>query len=89
MRDHATHAYPKSRGAGAGEVLGRAVRTQRHRLVEWKAIGAAPETAEFELYDHEVDPGETTNVAGAQPEVVKALRAMLAQQGEAKAVVRR
>lgn len=76
VRDHAYHAYPTSK-------LGRAIRTERHRLVEWKPAGAPPETAELELYDYEADPLETKNLAAAQPEVVAQLRAILARHPEA------
>ena len=72
------HVYPR------GERIGRAVRTARHRLVEWKVAGAAADTAEFELYDYETDPLETKNLASAQPEVVSQLRALLAKLPEAK-----
>jgi iduronate 2-sulfatase len=88
VRDHAYHAYPRNRGA-AGDVLGRAIRTARYRLVEWKQIGASPETAEWELYDYQADPEETTNVAREQPQVVETLRKMLASHPEAKPPVRR
>ncbi len=89
-REFATHAYPRNRGGGpAGEVMGRAVRTARYRLVEWKKIGAAPETADLELYDYVTDPEETKNVAGERPDVVKQLRALLATQPEAKVAVRK
>lgn len=64
--------------------MGRAVRTERHRLVEWKRPGAPAETAELELYDYEADPLETRNLAGEQPEVVKRLRTILARHPEAK-----
>lgn len=76
-RDHIIHVYPR------GERLGRAIRTARHRLVEWKRIGAPAETAEFELYDYEVDPGETRNLAKDQPEVLARMRALLAGHPEA------
>ena len=81
------HAYPRS-PKGMGEIIGRAVRTGRYRLVEWKKPGAPPENAVLELYDYESDPGETTNLAPGQPEVVTKLRAMLANQPEAKPQIR-
>jgi iduronate 2-sulfatase len=73
------HCYPR------GERIGRALRTARYRLVEWRAAGAAPETAEFELYDYEADPLETKNIASDNPDVVAKLRAVLtAEYTEAK-----
>ena len=81
------HAYPRSR-PGDGAIIGRAVRTERHRLVEWKKPGAAPETAELELYDYTADPDETHNLVSAQPGVVTKLRALLAAQPEARPQVR-
>jgi iduronate 2-sulfatase len=86
VKDHVVHCFPKS-GAGRGELLGRALRTARHRLVEWKKIGAPADTAEFELYDYETDPLETKNLAATQPEVVTRLRGLLAQHPEPRAVV--
>lgn len=77
-KDHILHVYPR------GERLGRALRTDRYRLVEWKQIGAGPETAELELYDYQADPQETKNLAASQPAVVAELRALLAQHPEAK-----
>ena len=71
-----------------GEVLlGRSVRTDRHRLVEWKAPGAASSTAEIELYDYATDPLEKRNLAADQPAVVARLRALLAPLPEAKPIV--
>lgn len=82
-RDHAIHVYPRHT-RGAGHVIGRAIRTERHRLVEWKKPGADPGTAELELYDYEQDPLETKNLAGERPDVVAELRALLATHPEAK-----
>ncbi len=62
VRDHAYHAYPK------GE-LGRAIRTERYRLVEWGD--------EYELYDYQADPLETENHANDRPEVVAELKGIL------------
>jgi iduronate 2-sulfatase len=76
------HVYPRSR-KGEGAILGRAVRTERYRLVEWKKPGAAPDTAEFELYDYQKDPMETKNVAANEPRVLKKLQSLIAAQPEA------
>jgi iduronate 2-sulfatase len=78
VRDHAYHAYPR------GERLGRAIRTERHRLVEWKRPGAPADTAEFELYDYVADPAESRNLAAEQTPVVADLRRILARHPEAK-----
>jgi len=81
-KDAIFHVYPR------GQLMGRAVRTARHRLVEWKKIGDPADAAELELYDYEADPDETKNLAGDQSELVAQLRAILAQQPEAKPQVR-
>ena len=75
VRDHAFHAYPKGK-------LGRAIRTDRYRLVEWKNLGDVHEAAEYELYDYETDPLETRNLVAAQPDVVSELKAKLAAYPE-------
>lgn len=75
VRDHAYHVFPKGK-------LGRAIRTERYRLVEWRNPGEAAESAELELYDYETDPGETRNLAAQQPQVVARLRAILAKYPE-------
>lgn len=72
IRDHAFHAYPNKK-------LGRAIRTERYRLVEWKIPGASEDTAELELYDYELDPQETKNIAQERPDVTKQLRGVLAR----------
>lgn len=72
------HVYPR------GDKLGRAIRTARYRLVEWKVPGATPETADLELYDYEEDPLETENIAAKKPETVAGLRAILNSYPEAK-----
>jgi iduronate 2-sulfatase len=77
VRDHAYHAFPR-------KTLGRAIRTEQHRLVEWTKPGAAPESAEIELYNYAADPLETRNLAAEQPDVVKRLRAILARHPEAR-----
>ncbi|MEL6111091.1 MAG: sulfatase [Planctomycetota bacterium] len=76
VRDHAFHAYPKAK-------LGRAIRTERYRLVEWRKFGAAKETAEYELYDYRDDAVETRNLANQRPEVMAKLKAILDRYPEA------
>lgn len=78
-RDHAIHVYPRDQGR-----IGRAIRTARHRLVEWKKPGEAADAAILELYDYEADPAETKNLAASQPEVVAGLRKLLATHPEAR-----
>ena len=52
--------YPKQI-PGVGEGFGRALRTDRYRLVEWSAAGS--EQQFHELYDHAADPQENVNIA--------------------------
>jgi iduronate 2-sulfatase len=77
-KDAIIHAYPR------GKRIGRAVRTARYRLVEWKVPGDDVSKAIYELYDYEADPGENKNLAKEKPEVVKELAVVLARQPEAK-----
>ena len=82
FREAALQVYP--RNPGGRKLIGRSVRTARYRLVEWKVPGAAPETADLELYDYEADPAETRNLAGEQPEVVARLRRYLSEGPDAR-----
>ena len=77
------HVFPRNR-QGDGQILGRAIRTERYRLVEWKKPGAPANTADLELYDYQTDPAETKNLASEQPKVVAKLRAFLDKEPEAK-----
>ncbi|RMF36886.1 MAG: iduronate-2-sulfatase [Planctomycetota bacterium] len=72
VRDHAYHAYPKRK-------MGRAIRTEQFRLVEWKPLGNPQATAEYELYDYWNDPHETRNWAEERPDIVDRLAAILQQ----------
>lgn len=74
---YAYHCYPK------GNRLGRAIRTQRYRLVEWKAIGEQG-GQDYELYDYQTDPLERKNLAMERPQVVERLAAILATQPDPK-----
>jgi iduronate 2-sulfatase len=77
-RDHVTHVYPR------GDRLGRAIRNDRYRLVEWKVPGAVASSAEIELYDYFSDPLESKNVAQENASVVEQLRRVLSTYPEAK-----
>jgi iduronate 2-sulfatase len=76
VRDHAFHAYPKAK-------MGRAIRTERYRLVEWKTPGEDAVEAELELYDYQSDPDETKNLASESPQVIAQLHTILASYPEA------
>ena len=73
VRDHAYHSFPR------GGRLGRAIRTDRYRMVEWKKIGDTIETAEYELYDYQHGPSEVKNIAKEHQDVLKALQEILAR----------
>lgn len=82
VKDHVYHCYPR------GGRLGRAIRTARYRLVQWRAFGAPEHTAEYELYDYVTDPLETENLATQRPDVVAALLRRLRAHGEPRRPVR-
>jgi iduronate 2-sulfatase len=81
-RESVIHVYPR------GERVGRAIRTNRFRMVEWKIPGADASDAEYELYDYENDPLEMVNIAGSNPEVLAKLQAILAKHPEAVPQIR-
>lgn len=59
----------------------RSIRTERYRLIEHANAKQAGETAlgpAVELFDYQLDPAETKNIAAEQPELVQALQRQLA-----------
>ncbi|MEM7600234.1 MAG: sulfatase-like hydrolase/transferase, partial [Verrucomicrobiota bacterium] len=78
VRDHAFHVYPKAK-------MGRAIRTDRYRLVQWKKPGADSKTAEYELYDYAESDLELVNIAKQEPEKLGELKEILATYPEALA----
>lgn len=72
MRDFAYLVFPKER-------LGRALRTERHRLVEWRSKDQSLEQAVIELYHYEVDPLETIIIAANHTDIVAKLRGRLVE----------
>ncbi|HEC0375694.1 TPA: sulfatase-like hydrolase/transferase, partial [Escherichia coli] len=77
IKNHAYHSFPR------GGRLGRAIRTDRYRMVEWKKIGEPQSTAEYELYDYRDGNVEMKNIASEQPQVLASLKAILATYPEA------
>ncbi|KMT64487.1 iduronate-2-sulfatase [Catenovulum maritimum] len=62
-------------------LMGYSLRTKNHRLIAWLDTKNLSQKAIYiELYDHQVDPHETVNVAEQNPEIVKALVAKLYQR---------
>ncbi len=71
IRFHAFHAYPKAK-------LGRALRTDRYRFVEWKNPNEDNSKAVYELYDYSKDPFERENIVDQRPNVVDEMKSILA-----------
>jgi iduronate 2-sulfatase len=78
IRDHAFHCYPRR-----GGVIGRAIRTERYRMVEWKKPGAPVKTAQYELYDYGETAVEQKNLARERGQVLARLKQILARYPEA------
>jgi iduronate 2-sulfatase len=81
IRGYAYHSFPK-----AGRV-GRAIRNDRYRIVEWKSYDNGD--IDYELYDYEKDPLEQVNIAGPHPEALEKMKALLSQEPPAKKPVPR
>lgn len=72
VRPYAYHAFNRP-----GRI-GQAIRTERYRLIRWTQEATGQRA--YELYDMQGDPGETKNIADAQPKVRAQLEAMLDTQ---------
>ena len=77
IRDHAYHAFPR------GKYIGRAIRTERYRMVEWKNRENSDDVL-YEVYDYKNDPLETKNIADKEPKVLKSMQKILATHPEPK-----
>ncbi|MGB7342752.1 MAG: sulfatase-like hydrolase/transferase [Pirellulaceae bacterium] len=78
IRDHVIHVYPR------GGRLGRAIRTDRYRLVQWKEIVGEDDDVQYELYDYVSDPLETENKIAELPGIAAELKKLLAQHPNPK-----
>jgi iduronate 2-sulfatase len=62
------------------EIMGVSVRTSRYRYTEWRHFDTGVVTAR-ELYDHQIDPDETKNVAAdASGETLTSVRKLIQKQ---------
>lgn len=77
VSDHAYHIFPR------GGRLGRAIRTENYRLVEWRHQDGKGEPI-YELYDYSGGPVEQVNLADKNPELVRKLTKILEQYPEPK-----
>ena len=77
LRNHAYHCFRR------GNRLGRAIRTERYRMVEWRVFGAPLSKAIYELYDYNDDKLESNNIADSNPKVLNHLKTILATHPEA------
>jgi iduronate 2-sulfatase len=73
LRDHVYHIYPRAKK------LGRAIRTERYRLVEWRGYDGHPDSIEYELYDYRRETVERENIYAAHPDTAETLKSILAQ----------
>jgi iduronate 2-sulfatase len=83
IRDYAYHTYNR------GNRNGRAIRSERYRLVEWLPFGASTDDAVYELYDYQEDPQETRNVVSSNPRALAQMKTLLAQEPAAVEQVKR
>ena len=76
IRDHVYHSYAR------GNRVGRAIRNDRYRMVQWKVAGAPESEAEYELYDYRSSTLEKKNIADSNPEVLEEMKSILARYPE-------
>lgn len=71
--------FPRTAGqTGAGDMMGYAMRTDRHRLTVWVDRSNHDKINAVELYDHASDPLENTNIA-ADPANAELVEQLIAQ----------
>jgi len=80
IRDYAYHAYPK------GGHIGRAIRNERYRIVEW--MNTSTSEIVYELYDYLTDPLEKQNVASTDSKGLELMKVLLAKEPKAAKQIR-
>jgi iduronate 2-sulfatase len=56
--------YPRASGkSGVGPLMGYSIRTDRYRFTVWVSRKDQTQVDAIELYDHQNDPQENTNIA--------------------------
>ena len=76
VHDHSVSQYYR-RNSGR-ELMGYSIRTMTHRMIEWREFKTG-ELVVRELYDHQTDHSETTNLIDTAPEsLVEELSTLLA-----------
>jgi iduronate 2-sulfatase len=69
--------YPRNAGkAGGGSLMGYSMRTERYRFTVWVARNDHTKVSAMELYDHQTDPQENTNLANLPASAVLVERLM-------------
>jgi iduronate 2-sulfatase len=72
IRDYAYHSYPKN------NTIGRAIRNDRFRIVEWRNLSSSEIV--YELYDYQIDPLEKENVAASDSKALDLMKALLTKE---------
>ena len=67
-----------ARGFWRRSAVGHTIRSDRFRLVRWFDAKTPDKNRFIELYDHQIDPNETTNIASKNPQRVSELLKQLA-----------
>ena len=76
VHDHSVSQYYRRNDGNA--VMGYSIRTMTHRMIEWREFKTG-ELVARELYDHQTDHSETTNLIDTAPEsLVEELSTLLA-----------
>ena len=74
LTQHPRPAYPEPNTTP--EAMGYSIRTARYRYTQWRNFDSGDVIAE-ELYDHDIDPQETDNIAGDNQAMIESLQPLI------------